>query len=252
MIKIFRKIRQKMLTENKFSKYIIYAVGEIILVVIGILIALQINNSNELRIQDKLEQNYLIALQEEFEYNKIMLEKLMINNSKYADSALELIKQMGPDEPQLSEKEFSKIFFKVTLNEVVYHPSDGVLNEIISSGKLDLFKNQDLKNLLSSWGGHLDKVQFQETELAKYRIALIDQWMDEGNPRQGVIDTRGNVYDLPNSKFNRQNRHLLKSPKFDNKLTGFVFSARSANIYYYGKLEEKIQSILQIIKTELE
>jgi len=47
MIKFFRKIRQKLLSENKFSKYLIYAIGEIILVVIGILIALQINNWNE-------------------------------------------------------------------------------------------------------------------------------------------------------------------------------------------------------------
>ena len=49
MIKFFRKIRQKLLSENKFSKYLIYAVGEIILVVIGILIALSINNWNEHR-----------------------------------------------------------------------------------------------------------------------------------------------------------------------------------------------------------
>jgi len=44
MIKIFRKVRQKLLAENKFSQYLIYAIGEIVLVVIGILIALQINN----------------------------------------------------------------------------------------------------------------------------------------------------------------------------------------------------------------
>jgi len=56
MIKFFRKIRQKMLTENKFSKYLLYAVGEIILVVIGILIALQINNWNE----ERKEQTKLI------------------------------------------------------------------------------------------------------------------------------------------------------------------------------------------------
>lgn len=49
MIKFFRKIRQKLLTENKFSKYFLYAIGEIVLVVIGILIALQINNWNELK-----------------------------------------------------------------------------------------------------------------------------------------------------------------------------------------------------------
>ena len=49
MIKFFRKIRQRLLAENKFSKYLIYAIGEIILVVIGILIAIQINNWNEQR-----------------------------------------------------------------------------------------------------------------------------------------------------------------------------------------------------------
>ncbi|CAN0599637.1 DUF6090 family protein [Maribacter sp. 1_2014MBL_MicDiv] len=47
MIKFFRKIRQNLLSENKFSKYLIYAIGEIILVVVGILIALSINNWNE-------------------------------------------------------------------------------------------------------------------------------------------------------------------------------------------------------------
>ena len=52
MIKFFRKIRQKMLTENKFSKYLIYAIGEIILVVIGILIALSINTWNERRVNN--------------------------------------------------------------------------------------------------------------------------------------------------------------------------------------------------------
>ena len=63
MIKFFRKIRQKMLTENKFSKYLIYAIGEIVLVVIGILIALQINNWNNNRIEYKLESNILSKIQ---------------------------------------------------------------------------------------------------------------------------------------------------------------------------------------------
>ena len=62
MIKFFRKIRQKMLTENKFSKYLLYAIGEIVLVVIGILIALQVNNMNEVeKVKDK-EVIYLNAL----------------------------------------------------------------------------------------------------------------------------------------------------------------------------------------------
>lgn len=59
MIKFFRKIRQKLLSENKFSKYLLYAIGEIVLVVIGILIALQINNWNERQKQVILEKEIL-------------------------------------------------------------------------------------------------------------------------------------------------------------------------------------------------
>jgi sensor domain CHASE-containing protein len=56
MIKFFRKIRQRLLTENKFSKYLIYAIGEIVLVVIGILIALSINNSNPIKISKSIDE----------------------------------------------------------------------------------------------------------------------------------------------------------------------------------------------------
>lgn len=62
MIKFFRQIRQKLISKNKFSKYLLYAIGEIILVVIGILIALQINNWNEDRKKDLLEITVLKEL----------------------------------------------------------------------------------------------------------------------------------------------------------------------------------------------
>ncbi|WP_299111525.1 DUF6090 family protein [uncultured Winogradskyella sp.] len=76
MIKFFRKIRQRLLSENKFSKYLIYAVGEIVLVVIGILIALQINNWNSDRIEYELESNMLSEI-------LVNLEKDVFNlNSK--------------------------------------------------------------------------------------------------------------------------------------------------------------------------
>ncbi|WGK64826.1 DUF6090 family protein [Croceiramulus getboli] len=59
MIKFFRKIRQRLLAENKFSKYLLYGIGEIVLVVIGILIALQINTWNENRKSKALAQKYI-------------------------------------------------------------------------------------------------------------------------------------------------------------------------------------------------
>ncbi len=76
MIKFFRNIRQKLLSENKFSKYLIYAIGEIVLVVIGILIALQINNLNEYRKNGQKEKDALIELFQDIESNNKQLKKI--------------------------------------------------------------------------------------------------------------------------------------------------------------------------------
>jgi hypothetical protein len=87
MIKFFRKIRQKLISENKFSKYLIYAIGEIILVVIGILIALQINNSNEKsKVRDK-EQKALVVLSNTLQSNVDFLDQEIRNLNKYNQSA---------------------------------------------------------------------------------------------------------------------------------------------------------------------
>jgi hypothetical protein len=77
MIKFFRKIRQKLLSENKFSKYFIYAIGEIVLVVVGILIALQINNANESWKKDQLKQELYLELK-----SSIMSDTVALNSEK--------------------------------------------------------------------------------------------------------------------------------------------------------------------------
>ena len=90
MIKFFRKIRQSLLSENRFSKYLLYAIGEIILVVIGILIALQINNWNEKRKQTELGYQYLTEMRYEVQADVSMINvyisrlKKSIENHKAA------------------------------------------------------------------------------------------------------------------------------------------------------------------------
>ena len=109
MIKFFRKIRQNLLSEGKTGKYLKYAFGEIILVVIGILIALQINNWNQNSKERNVEQEYLVSLNEEFNYNLIELEKMIKRNGFNADNALELSNLMGPDNPSITENEFADL-----------------------------------------------------------------------------------------------------------------------------------------------
>src|SRR4030065_2883209 len=75
MIKFFRKIRQNLLSDGKTGKYFKYAIGEIVLVVIGILIALQLNNYNDSLKQNDLEQKALNNLKLDFVYNQNELNK---------------------------------------------------------------------------------------------------------------------------------------------------------------------------------
>lgn len=81
MIKFFRKIRQKLLSENRFSKYLIYAIGEIILVVIGILIALSINNWNQKQQQKKVLNNIYVTIKADLQQDIENIDRI-VNSSQ--------------------------------------------------------------------------------------------------------------------------------------------------------------------------
>jgi hypothetical protein len=110
-----------MMTENKLNLYVVYAIGEVVLVVIGILIALQIDNWNENQGIRNIEQQYLLALKEEFEYNKKELVRIMSLNEKYADAALEISDYSGPGNPEITEKEFETLAMEAFSSEVHYN-----------------------------------------------------------------------------------------------------------------------------------
>jgi sensor domain CHASE-containing protein len=91
MIKFFRNIRKNFLIENKTSKYFKYAIGEIVLVVIGILIALQINTWNENSKQNKLELEALKNLKEDFNYNLLTLIRTDSLNTLFIKSCVKIL-----------------------------------------------------------------------------------------------------------------------------------------------------------------
>ncbi|MEM1260720.1 MAG: DUF6090 family protein, partial [Bacteroidota bacterium] len=82
MIKFFRRIRKSLLVESKFSKYLLYAIGEIVLVVIGILIALQVNNWNNENTNRKKEALLLKQIHRDFKSNKKQLDSIVLINKR--------------------------------------------------------------------------------------------------------------------------------------------------------------------------
>ncbi|EPR74171.1 hypothetical protein ADIWIN_0748 [Winogradskyella psychrotolerans RS-3] len=241
-----------MITESRTSKYLLYGIGEIILVVIGILIALQINNWNEHSKQNQIEHQYLMALKEEFNHNTLKLKQVIATNKANADNALKISDLMGPETPEITEKEFSKLAMNMTNWEVMYHPNQAVLDEIISSGKLSIFSNATLKFALSSSKGILSRVKFQEEEHSVVRMQVIELMNAKGNAKRMIIDAQGDTFDIKPSKFELGNLQLLQSQELENELMDFILTARYLNQNYYSELKKEIENILELIDKELE
>ena len=92
MIKFFRHIRQSMINQNRTKKYLLYAIGEIILVVIGILIALQINNWNEDQKSRKDERYVLTEVLKNLEEDAILVKEIIAQREKAKTAIIELQK----------------------------------------------------------------------------------------------------------------------------------------------------------------
>jgi len=156
MLKFFRQTRQKLLSENSFSKYLLYAAGEILLVMIGILLALQVNNWNEERKLQAAELAALENLHKEFVKNQAQFEKHIVPKKELTEQWKTFLLKLG--DKNLSAEERPKMRNLPPGSETL-HVSFGILESLISSGKIELIRNDSLKILLANW-----KAVFQEFE----------------------------------------------------------------------------------------
>lgn len=146
MIKLFRKIRKKMLTENKFNKYFLYAIGEIILVVIGILIALGINNWNEENKKGAEEREYLVNLLAEFKANQEELKTNIAYHKFVKLKTKELSDLINPNPKEISSSKLDTLMWAMA-----FIPEFKALNTMVSSEKFEIVNDYKLKNEIANW-----------------------------------------------------------------------------------------------------
>ncbi|WP_370479824.1 DUF6090 family protein [Tamlana flava] len=155
MIKFFRKIRQNLLSEGKTSKYFKYAIGEIILVVIGILIALQINNWNQVRKEYKetniLLKNLKLNVEEYIKNLKELQESIEIRKD-YADYILKSLDDQKVTDSSMFISSMTRIGWIIDYSQTL-----PTYAEIINSGKLIYINSEDLKNELASFQSQLEE-----------------------------------------------------------------------------------------------
>ena len=152
MIKFFRRIRQKLLSENKFSKYLLYAFGEIVLVVIGILIALQINTWNSLQIESKKEKEYLNSIIEDIKIQSILVKgqiKHEVKMRQKCEMALEHLNTFNVNTDSLN-------LYLADITRKSFVVNDPTFQDLKSSGNLLIIKNHTLRKKIISFYQYLN------------------------------------------------------------------------------------------------
>jgi len=242
-----------MISENKFSKYLLYAVGEIVLVVIGILIAVAINNNNGEHKTRIKELNYLAGIKSDLNLNLIELNTFITTREKSVSSA-ELVldffntkKEVVPDEFNLN-----------SLNVQIWYPfkkNDNTYQELINSGNLAIISNDSIKNMLinSQLGykqiGFLEKHMQYDFENYIYPIyfSITDLESDISNYTFQVSNgTDGVRTELSKEKIEL----LLKNQTFKNGFVLSIFNNKSL-IIEYNNLILMTENLIDLIDSEL-
>ena len=242
MIKFFRRIRQQLLTENKFSKYLIYAIGEIILVVIGILIALQINNWNENRKNRIAEADYYCRILEDLELN----EKLINETSELISNKIKLCKELLSDLNKIpNERSIILNKFVVALRQDVFVPSNIAFEDITSSGQLKLLTDLKLKNRLIQHSTFLNNIL---NLLEENRNVIINRMADfESMSEFGYQDI-----DYLKRELDREHIALLPKNNWTNDPNNPIFLKFQDNLIVYIAMLIRQKQHLSNLKKEMQ
>jgi len=178
---------------GKTSRYLKYAMGEIILVVIGILIALQINNWNQDR-NDRMHEAFLL-LQINIEMQDNLEQLNIVQNSmkRLVDQGLNIVSIFPLNEEKINSEKFIKNF-----QGFLYCPSfdayQGTIRSIISTGNLDLIVNDRLRKLIVTWEDVLSDYKEEEYMAWQYGYSLME-WATDHFPNPRYVQPQWNTVD---------------------------------------------------------
>jgi hypothetical protein len=236
-----------LLTENKFSKYLLYAIGEIVLVVIGILIALQINNWNENRITNAEELNILKALvvglqkdKEDLLYNARSIDKSLAS----AEIIIEALDNNKPYNDSIPDH------FGIMMFPVKFVNSTSAFETLKSKG-IDLIKNDELRNNIidvydSRYNFFIDQENRNIDELYRGLETVFSNRFEESF-----------VADLNAPNYKPQIKPLdFEALKNDKEFLFYIKSFKNRTTillkFHYAGLIKRVESLTDQLKNEIE
>ncbi|MBN3520964.1 hypothetical protein JYB62_13225 [Algoriphagus lutimaris] len=242
MISFFRKIRQKLLAQNRLTRYLTYAIGEILLVTIGILIALQINTWNEQRLNQKKEKSILESLQLEFLNNREKLQVIIQHHEAILGTTRDLMKLFNEPESVLKNYNLDSLIER-SIDFRSYNPSQSVIEDLISSGNLDLISSETMRKLIFEWGTEtLQKVENYNTLDETSQFLLIPYLMKKTSLKN--IDRYGFLKWEEKSKFKSEPYKLFLDLEFENQLDNYAWGIVNylQSLYILEEITDKIIS----------
>jgi len=253
MIKFFRHIRQKLLAENQFRKYLLYAIGEIILVVIGILIALQINNWNQQKKDDKAGRHLLERLHRDLVQDTLYFRTTLRANKELREEMKEALVTLYDGVADQNEVDALSTTYDKALDQV-FAPNDNTYNSIISAGTLGLIANKELQEAILDHYGSYEQIGSI--------LLSINEWMI-GIATEVDIQTDFLKYNRMISDIYTQEAMLTEqgyaflndpnNPKFQLLVRALSATAFNQNVrnLYYEELIQKCDTLLRQIDAEL-
>lgn len=217
MIKFFRKIRYDLMEKNKTGKYLKYAIGEIILVVIGILIALQINNWNENQKLVKEELQILKSLHKELNKNKNRFDKAYDFHLNRRENIETIISIKAND---FSLDSLSSMVRSINSN-YTFNPHQGIYNSMINSGKIELISNTTLKERIAGLQDLIKDFQEEEEHVVEfthqniYKLQLEERLFDNYKVRRGLVKASKDEENRIKEKYVK----YIESDIFETQLT---------------------------------
>ncbi len=253
MIKFFRRIRQNLLSDNKFSKYLLYAIGEIVLVVIGILIALQINNNNELNKQRTKEVQFLKNLKSDLIFEESELERYIDIRESIVNSA-QIALEHFKGKPVENVQMFNFHTFNVGIWQE-FQRNNNTFLELLNSGNLTIISNDSIKNgLLNLDLIHKAIISYREhlrNDLEQYFYNPWFTTVDLDPLAQSFVFYANKGEFDKNLELSREElNELLNNKVFKN---GFVLSVftNSLIIDDYKKMKDLNKKVVELIDKEI-
>jgi len=183
MLKFFRTIRKKLIEEDNVRKYLLYAVGEIFLVVLGILIALQINTWNQQRIEAQKESRYISELNRDLNSQLQEIELMKERESSSLERLNTLIDLLDENGGFEADEEVASLFISI-LERTSFIIKDQTYTELIATGNIEMIRNEELRNNIIQYYQRLEKSELiiqknndlNDMTIKPSSLSLVELW----------------------------------------------------------------------------